>query len=305
MGITQPARTIPMRFGCAIKFRDRWQGRLVAAEIDDDWEVLNLIIERGIWRWTTRVKLAFTASPSWSYDALVIDGTSRAVFAREIPPVAARARMLSRDQTPLSDPSARLLGLLVEPGSRRATDVMIRRGGEKYRFPVDLISFDAKTLRLGSRGEELLPYLTDDELVAIVQELLGSNPRISGDERGSLTVRASSGFVTISGNVRTKQMKDLVRASLAALAKMAEISLDVVDDIDLEFVIGRALERAGLQHRAEVYARSTLGEVTMFGRAPSNATVEETTRVVSQVPGVRSVASLIVVGTKSTTSVAS
>lgn len=300
MGTTPPARRIPLRFGCPLQFRDRWQGVLVGAEVDDDREVLNLIIARGIWRWTTRVKVAFSACPSWSYDHVVIDGTSRAAFAREIPPVAARARLLS-NETPFSIPNVRLLGLLVEPDSRRATDVLIRRGGEKYRFPVDLISFDAKTLRLGSRGEELVPYLTDDELAEDVGRTLGSNPHISGDERGGLIVRASSGVVTISGNLRTKQMKDLVRASLAALANFAEVRLEVVDDIDLELAIGRALERAGLQHHAEAYPRSTLGEVTLFGRAPSATTVEEIVRVVSQVAGVRSVTSRMVVGTGSTT----
>jgi osmotically-inducible protein OsmY len=79
---------------------------------------------------------------------------------------------------------------------------------------------------------------------------------------------------------------------------MAEVRLEIVDDIDLELAIGRALERAGPQHRAEVYPRSTLGEVTLFGHAPSAAVVDQITRVVAQVPGVLSVSSRMVADTQ-------
>ena len=295
MGIAEPSRPVPLRFGYPLQFRDRWQGTLVGSEIADDWEVLNLVIERGLWRWAGRVKVAFTTSSHWSFDSVTLDCTSRQAFAREIPPVAARARQLSRD-TPLSVPDARLLGLLVEPGHRRATDVIVHRGGAKYRLPVAALAFDGNTLRLGSRGEELAPYLTDEELVNAVQQALAANPHITGDERAALDVLVSSGAVTVKGNVRTKQMKDLIQASLAPFATVTEIRLEVVDDIDLELVIGRALERAGPQHRAEVYPRSTLGEVTLFGRAPSPGTVDEITRVVMQVPGVLKVSSRMIVG---------
>ena len=158
MGIAESTRPVPLRFGCPVQFRDRWQGTLGGAEVAEDWEVLNLVLERGIWRWANRVKLAFTASPRWSYDSVMLDCTSRQAFAREIPPVAVRARLLS-GATPLSLPDARLIGLLVEPDRRRATDVIIHRGGEKYRFSAAASSFDGNTLRLGSRGEELAPFL--------------------------------------------------------------------------------------------------------------------------------------------------
>jgi len=294
MGIAEPSRPVPLRFGCPLQFRDRWQGTLAGAEVADDWEVLNLVIERGIWRWTSSVKLAFTAAPRWSYDSVTLDCTSRQAFAREIPPVAMRARQLSHN-TPLSVPEARLLGLLVEPGHRRATDVIVHRGGAKYRLPVAAISFDGNTLRLGSRGEELAPYLTDGELLNAVHQALAANPHITGDERGALDVLVSSGVVTVKGNVRTKQMKDLVHAVLAPFAPLAEVQLEVADDIDLELAIGQALERAGPQHRAEVYARSMLGEVTLFGHVRSAAAVDEITRVVAQVPGVRNVTSRMII----------
>jgi osmotically-inducible protein OsmY len=295
MGIAESSRPVPLRFGCLLQFRDRWQGTLAGAEVADDWEVLNLVIERGLWRWASRVKVAFTTSPHWSYDSVTLDCTSRQAFAREIPPVAMRARQLSHS-TPLSVPDVRLLGLLVEPGRRRATEVIVHRGGRNYRLPVTAISFDGHTLRLGSRGEELAPYLTDEELLNAVQQALAANPHITGDERGALGVLVSSGVVTVKGNVRTKQMKDLVHAALAPFAPIAEVRLEVADDIDLELGIGQALARARPQHRAEVYARSMLGEVTLFGHAPSAAAVDEIARVVGQVPGVRNVTSRMVTG---------
>jgi len=299
MGIAEPSRPVPLRFGCPLQFRDRWQGTLAGAEVADDWEVLNLVIERGIWRWTSSVKLAFTAAPRWSYNSVTLDCTSRQAFAREIPPVAMRARQLSHN-TPLSVPDARLLGLLVEPGHWRATDVIVHRGGAKYRLPAAAIAFDGHTLRLGSRGEELAPYLTDEELLNAVQQALAANPHITGDERGALAVLVSSGVVTVKGNLRTKQTKDQVQASLAPFAPLAEVRLEVADDIDLELAIGQALERAAPQHRAEIYPRSTLGEVTLFGRAPSAATVDEITRVVTQVPGVLNVSSRMFTGAQAT-----
>jgi osmotically-inducible protein OsmY len=295
MGTAESSRPLPLRFGSPLQFRDRWQGTLVGAEVAEDWEVLNLVIERGLWRWASRVKVAFTTSPRWSLISVTLDCTSRQAFAREIPPVAVRARQLSRD-TPLSVPDGRLFGLLVEPGHRRATDVVVVRGGAKYRLPVAALAFDGKTLRLGSRGEELAPYLTDEELLNGVQRALAANPHITGDERGALDVLASSGAVTIKGNVRTKQMKDLVYAALAPFAPLAEVRLEVMDDIDLELAIGQALERSGAQHRAEVYARSLLGEVTLFGHAVSAVAIDEITRVVTQVPGVRSVTSRMLSG---------
>ena len=176
--------------------RERWQAQKIA----DDWEVLNVVIERGLLRWVSRVKLAFTTSPHWSYDSVTLDCSSRQAFAREIPPVAVRARQLSA-HTPLSVPDARLLGLLVEPGRRRATDVIIHRGGKNYRLPVAVVVFEGNTLRLGSRGEELAPYLTDEELHDAVRQALTSNPHVTGDERGALDVLVSSGRrVTVKGN---------------------------------------------------------------------------------------------------------
>src|SRR4030067_487890 len=36
-----------LRLGCPVRFRDRWQGRLAAFEIDEDWLVLNVVVSPG------------------------------------------------------------------------------------------------------------------------------------------------------------------------------------------------------------------------------------------------------------------
>ena len=290
-----PTGPAPLRLGCPIQFHDRWQGTLVGLEVDEEWEVLNIVISRGFWRWTTRVKLALSAATHWSYESLFLDCTSSEAFARTIPPVAAPARSLTL-RTPLSLAGARLLGLRVERTQRRALDIIIHRRGGKYRVPVAAVSFDGKDLHIGAPEQELRPYMTDDELLHTIRDILTANPRLAGDERSALTIAVSGGVVTIGGNVRTKQMKDWIRAWLAEVATATtEIRLEVVDDIDLEQATGQALDRAGLQHRAAAYARSLLGEVTLFGQAPSVATVDEITRVVAQVPGVRHVTSQMVI----------
>jgi osmotically-inducible protein OsmY len=283
------AGPVPLRFGCPVQFKDRRQGTVAGVEVDDHWEVLNLFLTRGIRWWKSSVKLAFSSSPRWSYDSVVLDCTSRQAFARDIPPVAAPARQLSRN-TPLSLPGARLLGLLVEPARRHASDVLVRRGGQKYSVDVAAVSFDGKVLHIGAPQQDLRLYLTDEELLESARQAIASNRHIASDERSALSINASNGVATVSGNVRTKQMKDQIAAALAELPA-GEVRMEVVDDIDLELAIGCALERAGFQHRAAIYPRSALGDVTLFGRALSAAIVDEIARVVTQVPGTRHVAS--------------
>jgi osmotically-inducible protein OsmY len=64
-----------------------------------------------------------------------------------------------------------------------------------------------------------------------------------------------------------------------------------VDDITLETTIGMALSKAGLQRRAEVYARSNLGRVTLYGSATSPQLNDDVTREIARIPGVREVTS--------------
>lgn len=284
-----PAGPVPLILGAAVQFRDRWQGRLASIEVDEEWEVLNLAVRRGMLRWATSIKLPFSAVPDWSDERVSFDCTSRQAFAREVPPVAAPARPLSADAA-TSMPDARLSGLLVEPTTRRASEVIIRLpGGLKGRLPVRDVSFEGKMLRIAAQAESLAPYLKDEELSLRATQMLDAT--LAGDERRSVSADVHSGVVTLNGNVRTKQTRewlaDLVETLEGATARHSE----VVDDMELELRTGQALARSGLSRNAGIYARSALGEVTLFGYAP--ATVDEIVRVASRVPGVRRVKSRI------------
>ncbi len=288
---------VPLSLGAAVQFRDRWQGRLAAVEVDEAWEVLNLVIRRGLFRWSNSVKLPFSAARAWSDKRVTFESTSREAFSREVPPVAAPARPLSAN-TPISLPGAGLSGLLVEPTGHRVREVIIGRGGSrKNRVPVSEISFEGKGMRIVAQAENLALYVPDEELSLRVRHILGRDGVLTGEERGSVSADVSAGVVTLKGNVRTKRPRERIAELAAGVEGATALRNQVVDDIDLELEIGQALSRSGVQRNADVYARSTLGEVALFGSAPSSRAVDDIVRVISRVPGVRSVRSRIEVGT--------
>ena len=284
-----------LRLGAPVQFQDRWQGRVAAIEVDEAWEVLNILVKRGVLRWKTTVKLPFAASPQWSDERVVFDCTSRQAFAREVPPVAAPARPLL-PSTPLSLPGSRLAGLLVVPGRRLATEVLIHRGGVVNRVPVEDTSFEGRLLHIATHGENLKVYLTDGELEILAREAVATTRALTGEERRTINIQVTRGVVSVTGNVLTRNTRKALERAMSRLAHAATIRIEVVDDLELELAIGQALERAGLTHVAYVSARSSLGEVTLYGEAPSPQVVEDILRAVSSVPGVRSVRSLLQVG---------
>ncbi|HEV8573753.1 MAG TPA: BON domain-containing protein [Dehalococcoidia bacterium] len=289
-------RVALLRLRAPVQFRDRWQGTVATVEVDEDWEALNLIVQRGIWRWATSVKLPLSALLSWSEQQVRFDSTSRQAFAREIPPIAAPTRPLSR-LTPLSIPAARLDGLLIDVPSRRVTDVIIKRARETDRVPVADVSFDGKTLRVPEHGWELRLYLSDAELAETASEAIRSDHVLTGEERHHLAIDVAAGALSVKGNVRTKQTRDRLAAQARRVPGVATLRFEVVDDIDLELAIGQAIESAGVQRDAEVYARSALGRVSLFGYASTAASAEDIVRAVSRLPGVRGVTSRIDVRT--------
>ena len=288
-----------LRLGAPVQFRDRWQGKVAAIEVDEEWEVLNLVVKRGLLRWSTRVKLPFSASPQWSDDRVAFDCTSRQAFAREIPPIAAPARPLI-PETPVSLPGAKLAGLLVGPGRRLATDIIIRLGRAKNRVPVEDVFFEGKVLRIATHGENLRLYLTDDELENRAREALAATLELTAEELRTVRVQVSGGVVMVRGNVLTQNTKRALERAMSRLAAAATIRMEVVDDLELELAIGGALERAGLTHVAHVYARSSLGDVTLYGEAPSPQVADEIVRAVSRLPGVCAVRTLLQVRQRQT-----
>src|SRR3990170_4552406 len=115
-----------LRLGCPVRFRDRWQGRLVAFEIDEGWLVLNVVVSRGLFR-PVEVRLPFSIADAWDDGALSLDCTSDQAFGRELPPVAAPAMPLSA-RTPVAAADVRLAGALVERESRRVSRLLLAAG---------------------------------------------------------------------------------------------------------------------------------------------------------------------------------
>ncbi|MBI2913088.1 MAG: BON domain-containing protein, partial [Chloroflexi bacterium] len=111
------------------------------------------------------------------------------------------------------------------------------------------------------------------------------------DDRRRLTLDVSDGTVRLGGNVRTPQTKGWAEQAAASVEGAAAVRNEIRDDFGLELEAAQALERAGALRDAMVYARSSLGDVTLFGYAPSAAVVEEIVRRASAVPGARSVTS--------------
>jgi len=271
-----------------VRFANRWQGRLTSFEIDEDWEVLNITIGSGFLAWKQSVKLPFSVASDWSHDFVALSCTSFQAFRRELPPVAAPARPVSVE-TPVSQAGAKLAGALVDRTSRRATEVLTTRRGRTVRAPVSEARFEGKMLRIGIPYEQLPVWEEDGTLLARVLEAVRNDQAIPPDTRRSVEVDVAAGVVTLCGNARVRQAADRLAATVRAVPGVLSVVNDIAPDHDIETAIGLELDRAGLQKGSEVYARSTLGEVILFGAAPSLRAVDDITRVVSKVPGVRKI----------------
>ncbi len=289
-----PERTPALMLGARVRFRDCWTGKVTSIEIAEDREAYNVAVQRGFLKAVT-VRLPLEAATGWDDGLLAFDDTtSTAAFGRELPPIAAPSRPVSRE-TPLAI-GGHLAGVLLDPATRRAHEVLIERDGRMYRVPAEGVSFDGKTMHPGVQPDALVPYYTEDELRERVQRALGSAKEISSAELQQISAEGAGPGIRLTGNVRTKHSREAARRAAVAALGVPVNSDALVADIELETEMGRALERSGLARVAEVYARSILGEVALRGRAPSQSAADEAVRVVACVPGVRGVINKIEVG---------
>lgn len=285
----------PLLLGCPVRFHDRWLGRLTAFDLDEAWEVINVVISRGLLR-KTSVKLPFSAVSRWEDSSLAVDTTSYEAFARALPPLAVPARTLSRG-TAVDRPGIQLVGALVKHGSRRATHLLLAHGSTEPRLAArEHVSLAADVIHLGVRFEDLPIYRSDEDLLLRIRHALASQPYLTPENRRHITVEVADGTVTLAGNVSTPQARLRAVQAAASVDGILNLRDQLKDDIHLEIEIGRVLEQAHLFHQAQIYIHSHLGEVTLYGFAPSTAVAEEIARVVSGVPGVRSVIPRMEVG---------
>lgn len=284
--------TAPLRLGSPAMFTDKWEGRLTSIEVDEDWRVLNVGVSRGGLRRPKFVRLPFSAVVAWSEERVAFGCGSEQAFAREFPPVAAPARPLSVS-TPVSVPGAVLVGLLVEPTHHAGSDVILRIGRGERRAHVGHLLWEGKTLGLTVQPEALPLYVADKELARRVLAALSDRNILAPEDRRTLVAEASDGVVRLTGNVSSKAAARRAAAVAATVPGVVRVENAIVDDASLEVIAGRALDVAGLQRMAQIFVRSTWGEVTLLGRAPTVAIAEEAARVVRDLPGVRAVRSRV------------
>jgi osmotically-inducible protein OsmY len=285
---------IPLRFGTRLVFSDRWAGRVTGFEIDEAWEILNILVTDGVVRSTT-VKLPLDKA-AWTAERVSFpEATSAQAFAREVQPVAAPARPVTA-HTPLSMPGTRLAGALVDSHLRTAQELLVSRGGNTYRVPTDQVTFSGKDIVIAARGASLDRYYDDESIQEGVEQAIARSHAIPADESREIEVSVRNGRIVITGNVRTKQAKDMLTAATSTVPGVSGSSIEVVDDVSLEFDIARALHNAGIARDAGIHPRSALGDVTLFGFVRSAESAAEGVRAAARVPGVRSVHDRMEVG---------
>jgi osmotically-inducible protein OsmY len=280
-------RSATLKFGARVKFQDRWEGTLAAIDVSETWEVINLIVSRGFLRWTSSVKLPFSIVRDWSDDRVTLDCTSLAAFAREIPPIAAPARPISA-HTPVGLPQATLAGMFVS--ETIASALLIEQGSgvkRRLKIAVEAAVFEGKTLRVLEQSESLPSYHSDDEIREAVRRALASEGGLLPDDRKGVGIEVSNGGVHLRGNVRTRAAKERAGQAAGGVEGVTAIENEVVDDADIEMAIGRLLDRSGLQRTAPVFARSSLGVVTLYGYPTSDRAAFEVIRAVSKISGVQ------------------
>ncbi|HLA17735.1 MAG TPA: BON domain-containing protein [Dehalococcoidia bacterium] len=278
-----------LRLGCPVRFRDRWQGRLAAFEIDEDWLVLNVVISRGLLR-PVEVRLPFSIADAWDEAALSLDCTSDQAFGRELPPVAAPAMPLSA-HTPVSPAEARLAGALVERSSRRVSRLLLSGGlltREMRAVDAAAVTLEKGVVRLAAQMDTLPLYRPDPELLQALRDAIAVHPHLTADDRRALTLDVADGVAYLSGNVRSPQAEASVRQAAASVPGVREVRSAVVDDRTLETAVGRALEAAGMFRHGRLYVRAALGEVTLEGYISSAGPAADIVKAVAAVPGVRS-----------------
>jgi hypothetical protein len=289
-----PAKLAPLRLGSAVCFEDRWKGKVSALDITENWEVLNLTVSSGALFSQQSVKLPMTAVKLLADDGVHIAATAFKAFAREIPPVAAPARPVS-SETPVSRGGVRFAGVLLNVDSHyRVAEVLVSRGFATYRVPLDEIEFQGATLRFTSASDELAEYHVDDSILEQITRAIVEDRNLTPDDKRHVHASVDGGAVTLNGNVRVRASREYLATLVSQAPGVVTVQNNVVDDLELEGAIGVAILREGLA-QAGVYARSKLGEVTLYGAVASSRQAEDIERTVARVPGARVVDSRLTV----------
>ncbi len=287
----------PLRLGAAVRFSDRWEGKVSAVEVDDGWNLTNLTVRKSFLLFKSSVRLPFSAVYDWSTEGVLFDCSSEEAFAHRIAPLAAPARSLSQESPSLS--GIRLSGLLVERAKRRARYLLISHSGplsRERKAPVDQVTIEAGRLQLGGQVKEFAVYRDDEEIDQLVWAALREDRRISAADRRGITVEVADGQALLEGNVRGAQVTGWAERAASSVEGVASVVNELIDDDRLEIEVAQALARAGHYRKAHLYVRSHLGEVTLSGRASSRGMADDIARTAERVRGVKTVIDRLDIG---------
>lgn len=284
-------RISTLRLGSRARFEDRWSGSVSAVEITEDWEAVNAVVEGGLLLWRSSVRLPLSAASDWTDDSVTFSCTSRGAFGHEVPPVAVPSRPIGSD-TPVSVPSVRIAGVLIDHADRKVQEIILsRRFSGRLRIPVRDVTFEGKTLALAVQPAALPQYRPDDEIARAIHRAIREDNGLTADDRRGLHFNVEGGVVTISGNARVENARERAIETIAAISGVTKVNDASHDDLGLETALGLALDRAGVGRHSEIYARSSLGNVQLYGYTPSAAARDDAVRVAAGVAGVCEVTS--------------
>ena len=283
-------RISALRLGSRARFQDRWSGRISAIEITEDWEAVNAVVEGGFLLWRSSVRLPLSAASDWTDDCVTFTCTSRQAFGHEVPPVAVPSRPIASD-TPVSAPKVSIAGALIDQGDRRVQEIILSRGAGHLRIPVTDVVFEGKTLALSAQPESLQRYRPDDAIGRSIHRAIRGDDGLTADDKSGLHFAVEGGVVTMSGNARVENARERAIEIVDAISGVMKVNDASHDDLSLETAIGLALDGAGVGRHSQIYARSSLGKLQLYGYVPSGAARDDAVRVAAAVAGVLEVTS--------------
>ena len=288
----------PLLLNSRVVFVDGNSAQLTAIEVDESWEILNIVVSRGLFRWRQRVRLPFSTASAWSESDVHLTCTQSEAFSRELPPVATPSRPISTE-TPMALADSRISGALVSTQARTATFLIVRLGTRQVRVAISDTTFEGKTLRINVQPEALDEHRTDGDIAAGAWRLLRDDHVIMPDELDGMEISSSGSVLSLTGNVRRNSTKERTEALMSSVAGITAFRSSLKDDLQLEIDIAALLTKAGIQRVASIYPRSSLGEVILFGRAPTAQVAEDATKIASRADGVLNVTRRLEIGSES------
>ena len=284
-------RISSLRLGSRVRFEDRWAGTITTIEITKDWEAVNVVVEGGFFLRRSSVRLPLSAASDWTDDSVTFTCTRRQAFGHEVPPIAVPSRPIGSD-TPISAPGISIAGALIDQADRKIQEIILSRGVAGHlRIPVTEVLFEGRTLALAVQPEVLSQYRPDDEIDRYIRRAIREDAGLTADDKRSLHFAVGGGVVTMSGNARVENARERAVEIVQAIGGVSRVDDASHDDLSLETAIGLALDQAGVGRHSEIYARSSLGNVRLYGYVPSGAARDDAVRVAAAVDGVQEVAS--------------